>query len=377
MRPNLSVNLGVRYALQLPFYAMNSSYSTATLDDVWGISGYVPGCDLSNPTRETCNLFQPGVMTGQKPTYQNLGAGVKAYNTDWNNIAPSIGVNWTPTAKAGFLRTLLGDAGDVVALGRLQPRLRSPRHERLHRPCSATTRGCRSPATRSTANGNLTVPLLFRDGNLGPPPTCPPLPAAEADRLPAGRAGVPADRIRPRPAASTSSIRTCRSRTRIPGRSASSARSARSRRLKSATSARAAASSGRRSTTTRRTSSRTASSTSSGSRRPTCSRTSRAGCGGTGEPACSFAYRGPGTGTSPLPIYLAFFSGVPAATGRRRRRGTTSSSWTNSSFVNPLGRVQLEPVHAGGHEREQRPRRRLRRGRRTRSRPGCRRTSSA
>ena len=30
---------------------------------------------------------------------------------DWNNIAPSIGVNWTPTAKSGFLRTLLGDSG--------------------------------------------------------------------------------------------------------------------------------------------------------------------------------------------------------------------------------------------------------------------------
>ena len=26
-----------------------------------------------------------------------------------------------------------------------------------------------------------------------------------------------------------------------------------------------------------------------------------AGCGGSGQPACSFAYRGPGTGTTPLP----------------------------------------------------------------------------
>ena len=40
------------------------------------------------------------------------------------------------------------------------------------------------------------------------------------------------------------------------------------------------------------------------------------GCGGTANP-CSFAYRGPGTGTSPLPTYLAFFSARPsqAATG--------------------------------------------------------------
>ena len=43
-------------------------------------------------------------------------------------------------------------------------------------------------------------------------------------------------------------------------------------------------------------------------RRPTCARTSRR-VAAAGNP-CSFAYRGPGTGTSPLPTYLAYFSGV-------------------------------------------------------------------
>src|SRR5439155_2746921 len=33
--------------------------------------------------------------------------------------------------------------------------------------------------TRSTGNGNLVVPFLFRDGGLGPPAQCPPLPAAK------------------------------------------------------------------------------------------------------------------------------------------------------------------------------------------------------
>ena len=55
-----------------------------------------------------------------------------------------------------------------------------------------------------------------------------------------------------------------------------------------------------------------------------------AGCGTTGQAACSFAYRGPNTGTSPLPIYLAHFNAqnrptpatprsTPARTGRTRR----------------------------------------------------------
>ena len=37
--PNLTVNAGLRYELQQPFYARNNSYSTATLADVCGVSG--------------------------------------------------------------------------------------------------------------------------------------------------------------------------------------------------------------------------------------------------------------------------------------------------------------------------------------------------
>ena len=133
VRPNLSLNVGLRYALQLPFYALNNSYSTATVDDVWGVSGYVPGCDMSNPTSETCNLFQPGVMTGQKPTYQNLGEGRAARTTPtgttWRRASASTGRR---RDHDGFCRTLFGKSGRHVVLGRLQPRVRPARHERLH-----------------------------------------------------------------------------------------------------------------------------------------------------------------------------------------------------------------------------------------------------
>ncbi len=131
-RPNLSVNLGLRYALQMPFSAQNNSYSTATLDALWGISGYVPGCELSNPTPETCHLFQPGVMTGSKPEYINLAKGVKAYNMDANNLAPSVGVNWTPKASTGLHANTARRHRYVVNLGRLQPGVRPSRNERLH-----------------------------------------------------------------------------------------------------------------------------------------------------------------------------------------------------------------------------------------------------
>ena len=37
VRSNLTVNAGLRYELQYPFYPLNSSYSTATLDDLCGV----------------------------------------------------------------------------------------------------------------------------------------------------------------------------------------------------------------------------------------------------------------------------------------------------------------------------------------------------
>ena len=272
VRSNLSLNLGVRYALQLPFTAMNSSYSTATLDDLWGVSGYVPGCELSNPTPETCHLFQPGVMTGSHPTYINLAKGVKAYDTDWDNIAPSVGVNWTPKASSGFLRALLGDTGmSSLSAGYSRAFDRRGMNDFTGRfgnnpgltigprgaPATAISR-CRC----SFARGSRTTESL------------PALPAVKPTGCMLTAPDTPC-RTRMRTAVSTSSTRTCRCRTPTPGPSPSSVRSERRRRLSFDMSGLAAGRSGRPSTTTKRTSSRTDSWTSSDSPRPTCRHTSR------------------------------------------------------------------------------------------------------
>ncbi len=177
-RPNLSLNLGLRWALQSPFYAMNNSYSTVTVDDIWGVSGYVPGCDMSNPTSENCNLFRPGTMTGSRPTYQNLGSGVKAYNMDKDNFAPALGVNWTPTPKGGFLKKLMGESGDTSISGGFS-RAFDRRGMNDFTGVFGANPGINQTTNRTTANGNLTVPLNLRDGYLGPPPTCPAPPAAQ------------------------------------------------------------------------------------------------------------------------------------------------------------------------------------------------------
>ncbi len=57
----------------------------------------------------------------------------------------------------------------------------------------------------------------------------------------------------------------------------------------------------------------------------------------------TFAYFGPSTGTSPLPIFLAYFSGVP-----RDRAGDpalyTSANFRTTTFLNPLARLNPHPI---------------------------------
>jgi hypothetical protein len=98
---NFTINYGLRYELQLPFYPLNDSYLTATIDDIWGVSGIG-------------NLFKPGVLAGKKPEFVRFGKGVRAFEVDKNNLAPSLGLAWTPGGQGGVLGKILGREGDSV-----------------------------------------------------------------------------------------------------------------------------------------------------------------------------------------------------------------------------------------------------------------------
>ncbi|HET7698380.1 MAG TPA: carboxypeptidase-like regulatory domain-containing protein [Vicinamibacterales bacterium] len=109
LRNNLTINAGLRYELQTPFVAHNNSYSTATLADLCGVSGVAADGG--------CNLFKAGTLTGRQPQLVNYAKGTKAFNTDLNNLAPSLGITWRPARESGFLRTLFGAEGDTVFFG--------------------------------------------------------------------------------------------------------------------------------------------------------------------------------------------------------------------------------------------------------------------
>ena len=169
VRPDLTVNAGLRYELQLPFYAVNNSYSTADMAGIMGVSGtgsgFVPGSTVSG----LGNLFKPGVLEGSAPTYQMLTADTHAYNVDKNNLAPSIGAAWTVGSDHGLLHKILGSPGDSV--------LRAGWNIAYQRPgmndftqMFGSNPGISIDASRNQTNGNLgTVPLLLRSGDLNAP----------------------------------------------------------------------------------------------------------------------------------------------------------------------------------------------------------------
>ena len=117
-RADLTINLGLRYAFQTPFQALNDSYSRTTMEDVWGISGFNPACDVSNiwQNLQNCNIYRPGFQPGKAESqYYMLEPGQNIFNMDWDNLAPSAGIAWTPSNDGGgWLASFLGQPGDTV-----------------------------------------------------------------------------------------------------------------------------------------------------------------------------------------------------------------------------------------------------------------------
>jgi hypothetical protein len=169
IRQNMTLNLGVRYDIQQPFVPLNSLYSQATIAQVCGVSGAA--------TDHSCNLFQAGVQPGVHPQYTQYKEGAKAHNTDMNNIAPSLGFAWTPTARPGLVGPLMGREGDFV--------LRAGYNRAYSRPGLndyigrlGANPGISIDASRSQTLGNLgTVPLLLSDTARLGQPTLPETPA--------------------------------------------------------------------------------------------------------------------------------------------------------------------------------------------------------
>lgn len=105
VRPNLTLTLGLRYAMQGPFKAKNGTFTFATYDALFGESG-----------RD--NLFKPGTLAGAPTVYNQFADGAEAWKADTNNLAPSVALAWQPNLSGNVAsRFLFGEAGQTVIRG--------------------------------------------------------------------------------------------------------------------------------------------------------------------------------------------------------------------------------------------------------------------
>jgi len=167
LKPTFTVNAGLRYELQLPVKPDTSVYSVNTVQDACGLSGQ--GTSFGRP----CNLFMPGTMTGSSPTYKNYSAGTKGYDTDYNNFAPSIGMAWQPNVREGIGHAFLGDPDQATVRAAYNRAFTREGLAGVSTPFEANV-GVFAQQVRSATNGNLvlpgeTWPLLLRDtARMGP-----------------------------------------------------------------------------------------------------------------------------------------------------------------------------------------------------------------
>jgi outer membrane receptor protein involved in Fe transport len=174
IRPNLTVNAGLRYDIQFPFYPLNSLYSVADITNICGRSGAA--------SDNSCNLFQSGSMPGVSPTFSQYTEGTRAYNVDYDNFSPTVGAAWTPTQKSGFLGHLMGPEGDFVLRAGYSRAFSRPGLNDFTGIFNANP-GIRIVVNREDSRGNLgPLPLLLRDqARLGPPsfPSSPTYPLTD------------------------------------------------------------------------------------------------------------------------------------------------------------------------------------------------------
>jgi carboxypeptidase family protein/TonB-dependent receptor-like protein len=159
---NLTISAGVRYVLENPFYPMNNSYTTINPAGLYGISG-------------DGNLFKPGTLTGAKPQLTQFPAGTYAFNADRNNFGPSVGAAWqVPGFDGSFGRLVFGSQeGDSVIRGGFGMAYQRPGMSDFTGAFN-NNQGLSVALNRDAATGNLgPLPLLLRNTSALTLPSAP------------------------------------------------------------------------------------------------------------------------------------------------------------------------------------------------------------
>jgi hypothetical protein len=197
--------------------------------------------------------------------------------------------------------------------------------------------GITANANRNVANGNLgAVPLLLRNGNLGPPAVCTGAVVASC------MAEAP---IYPIPTTTTGSISMFDPDLQVPYSDSYTVGYQRALGRRSAVEVRYVGSRNRQQWTTYNMNE--ANILDNGFLQEFLNAQANLYANIAAGRGLTFRYFGPGTGTVPLPIYLAYFSGVPAAMAGDASR-YTSANFASSNFYNSLSRFAPNPFTPAG-----------------------------
>lgn len=320
----LTLNLGVRWQVQMPFHPTNSLYSRATLASICGISGV--------GAAGKCNLFQPGSRPGTVTTYDRYDAGQAGYTTDWNNVGPSLGAAWRPNVNSGILRTILGDPEQATIRGGYAVAYNRESNSVFTGPFSNNP-GLTITQNRTAATGLLvrpgeTWPVLLRDSSrIGPPPFC----SSTATTL-----CMPLTPSYPMAASLSNSVNAFDPDWQVAHTSSWSIGLQRSIGKDMAVEVRYVATRNHDGSTNQNLNEVVVVENGFADEFKLAQANLQANlAGGRGA---TFAFFGPGTGTSPLPIYLANLTGKDKSLATIPAQ-YTGTNWTNSAQINQLGLI--------------------------------------
>jgi hypothetical protein len=307
---NLTLTGGVRWEVQKPFVASTDVYSQASFDGLFGVSG--PG-----------NLFKPGTLTGSPTQYTQFSSDTNSYNVDYNNFAPSLGFAWSPVAKNGLLKKVFGEGGQTVLRGGYSIAFN---REGLNVFTSilASNPGLSITAAKNLTLGNLgTLPVLFRDKSRLAPPSFQTKP------------------VFPNPGVITDSANAFNPNLQLGYVQSLSFGFQREINKNTVIEARYVGNRGVK--LWQQYNLNEVNLTENGFLNEFKLAQANLQANITAGRGANFRYEGPGTGTSPLPIMLAFFAGVPASgkpdpNNRNSYLATAAggTNFANATFVNAL-----------------------------------------
>jgi hypothetical protein len=328
----LTLTGGLRYDLQTPFSATNDIMSSVTIADACGMTGEGNGGRYSR-----CNFFALGQQSnGVVPNFKQLKAGTQGYKTDKNNFGPSFSVAWRPNVQNGWLRALLGDPDQATLRGGY-----TVSYERqgmgVFTDVYALNPGSTISLSRTEAQGNLVLPgetwpiFLSQTNRLSNAPFSPD-PVFPIQVRP-GRADDMALFAPDLEVASAGTWTIGFSRS-ISRDMAVEARYVGTRGWNqwselnyNSVRGEVLAKNGFLDEFRRAQANLIANNAAGGNR------------------AGSFAYFGPGSGTNPLPIYLAYFNASRDVNNAAAYSGT---NWTNTTFAGRLVRTNPNPNDSAG-----------------------------